>query len=68
MSGFNMNPSTKPGQPVVIDLVCDMNVDAENPPFKWMYQGKAYCFCSDVCRQLFQREPQKYILAAEKTK
>lgn len=67
MSGFNMQPSTKPGQPIVIDLVCGMNVDVKNPPFKWVYQGKTYYFCSEVCRHLFQRGPQKYIPADEET-
>jgi len=65
MSGFNMQPSTKPGQPVEIDLVCGMKVDAEKPPYKWTYQGKTYCFCSEVCRHLFQHDPQKYIPVQE---
>ncbi len=26
------------------------------------YQGKTYYFCCDLCKQLFDREPQKYAL------
>ena len=65
MSGFNMNPNHKPGNPVSVDLVCGMKVNANQPPARWVYQGKEYHFCSEVCRHLFQREPEKYILAAK---
>ncbi len=26
------------------------------------YRGKTYYFCCDLCKQLFDREPQKYAL------
>lgn len=61
MSGFNMHSNHKSGAPVSIDPVCGMKVDASQPPFRWLYQSKEYHFCSDVCRQLFQREPDKYV-------
>jgi len=38
-----------------------MKVDANQPPVQWVFQGQEYHFCSEVCKQLFQREPQKYI-------
>ncbi|GAB4487998.1 MAG: hypothetical protein OHK0031_11950 [Anaerolineales bacterium] len=37
-----------------------MKVDANQPPAQWDYQGQPYHFCSEVCKHLFQREPQKY--------
>jgi len=61
MSGFNMQSNSKAGSPSSIDPVCGMKVDANQPPFQWLYQGQEYHFCSEVCKQLFQREPQKYI-------
>ncbi len=61
MSGFNMQPTNRPWKPSVIDLVCGMKVDAEKPPQQWIYKGQQYYFCSDVCKLLFQRQPEKYI-------
>lgn len=61
MSGFEMQPNHKQGSPFSIDLVCGMKIDATQPPFRWVYQGQEYHFCSEVCKQLFQREPNKYI-------
>jgi Cu+-exporting ATPase len=61
MSGFNMQSNHKQGSPVSIDPVCGMKMDAAQPPFRWVYQGKEYHFCSEVCKQLFQREPTKFI-------
>jgi YHS domain-containing protein len=61
MSGFNM----KAFQPVdgvfEVDPVCEMKVDPQNPPFKILYQGKSYYFCSEVCKHLFERMPEKYV-------
>jgi Cu+-exporting ATPase len=61
MNGFNMQPNSKAGSPFVIDPVCGMKVDANQPPYRLIYQGKEVCFCSDVCKRLFEREPKKYI-------
>ena len=60
MTGFKMQPNHKQGNPFSVDPVCGMKVDANQPPFQWVFQGEEYHFCSDVCKQLFQREPQKY--------
>lgn len=60
MSGFNMQQTNNSSAPAVIDPVCGMKVDAAQPPFRLTYQGKEVCFCSDVCKRLFEREPQKY--------
>jgi YHS domain-containing protein len=63
MNGFNMQPNHQPGSPFSLDLVCGMKVDATQPPARWVYQNQEYHFCSEVCRQLFQRDPEKYTQA-----
>ncbi len=47
------------------DLVCEMNVSEATAKAATVYQGKTYYFCSALCKQLFDREPQKYILHSE---
>ncbi len=65
MSGFNMQRFNATGQAFEIDLVCEMKVDPLNPPYKFLYKGKTYYFCSEVCKHLFERVPEKYIKADE---
>lgn len=48
-------------QPKDKDPVCEMIVDTGTANFMSTYQGKTYYFCSDLCRQLFNREPFKYV-------
>ena len=61
MSGFNMKAFQPRDEIFEIDLVCAMKVDPQKPPFKILYQGKVYYFCSEVCKHLFERMPEKYI-------
>lgn len=65
MSRFKMQHFNAAGQPSGIDLVCGMKVDPQNPPFKSLYKGKTYYFCSEACKFLFEREPEKYIKNGE---
>lgn len=65
MNNVNMQLNSKPSLPYSIDPVCGMKVDASNPPFRWHYHGAEYHFCAEVCVQLFQREPEKYLTADE---
>lgn len=46
------------------DPVCKMEV--EKGKICSEYEGKKYCFCSEVCRQQFEQEPAKYIEKEEK--
>ncbi len=48
------------GQSFEVDPVCGMKVNPLNPPFKVTYQDQTYYFCSELCKRLFEREPQKY--------
>ncbi len=61
MNEFNMQAFHAAGQAFETDPVCGMKVNPQNPPFKMLYQGRIYYFCSGVCRHLFEREPGKYI-------
>jgi YHS domain-containing protein len=53
------------GQGFEIDPVCAMKVDPQNPPFKVIYEGRIYCFCSGACKYIFERMPEKYISKKE---
>lgn len=51
--------SVKPKNQGHIDPVCGM--EASSNLFKADYQGKSYYFCSDYCRQQFEKNPEDYI-------
>ena len=44
----------------VKDVVCGMDVDPDTAPAKSDYQGVAYYFCAEGCKQEFDANPQKY--------
>lgn len=46
--------------PGTFDPVCGMSVDAVRAP-STTHDGIAYFFCSDGCRQAFQRDPERYV-------
>ena len=43
-----------------IDPVCGMEVD-ENTPYKTIYKGKVYRFCSLQCLEAFKANPEYYL-------
>jgi len=43
-----------------IDPVCGMSVDVDHAKFTSSYGGKTFYFCSESCKQAFEREPAKY--------
>ncbi|MFP3265674.1 YHS domain-containing protein [Acidilobus sp. 7A] len=43
-----------------VDPVCGMEVE-ESTPFKTMYKGRTYYFCSDACLREFRRDPERYL-------
>jgi YHS domain-containing protein len=45
---------------MVIDPVCEMEIDPKTAAGKSEYQGKTYYFCSLGCKKAFDKEPQKY--------
>ena len=45
---------------MVIDLVCNMEVDEKTAPAKSDYKGKTYYFCAPGCKKEFDKNPEKY--------
>ena len=50
---------------MVKDPVCGMMVDPKTAPAKTEYKGKTYYFCAPGCKVAFEKEPEKYLQAAE---
>ncbi|MFQ6108843.1 MAG: P-II family nitrogen regulator [Candidatus Aminicenantales bacterium] len=47
--------------PMVMDPVCDMQVDEKAPGATSIYKGKTYYFCCTACKDKFDKEPEKYV-------
>ena len=47
------------GSGSVKDPVCGMSVDLATAQFKSVRDGKEYGFCSQACKDTFDKEPQK---------
>ncbi|MBI3739002.1 MAG: YHS domain-containing protein [Chloroflexi bacterium] len=43
------------------DFVCRMAISENTAKEKSVYQAQTYYFCSAFCKQLFDREPQKFV-------
>jgi Cu+-exporting ATPase len=43
------------------DPVCNMNVDEKKAAATSVYKGKTYYFCAKVCKEKFDKGPEKYI-------
>jgi len=48
---------------LAIDPVCGMNVTVMRAENESTYQGIKYYFCSAVCREEFDRDPDAYMYA-----
>ncbi len=46
------------------DPVCGMTVSKENAPAKESYKGHTFYFCSEGCKQAFDKNPGKYATPA----
>lgn len=53
---------------MVKDPVCGMTVNPQHAADSFHYKGKTYYFCSQVCKTMFEREPEKYVQAEEEGK
>ena len=42
------------------DPVCNMEVDERGAAGQSQYQGQDYYFCSQECKQKFDRNPEQY--------
>jgi Cu+-exporting ATPase len=47
------------------DHVCNMMVDPGTAAATAEYKGKTYYFCAPGCKVAFEREPVKYLEAAQ---
>lgn len=48
-----------------IDPVCGMQVEQEKASGRSEYSGKAYYFCSQACKEQFEKEPLKFTRPAQ---
>jgi len=44
-----------------IDPVCEMEVDVDDPPAKYEYEGETYYFCAPGCKKRFEDNPEKFL-------
>jgi uncharacterized membrane protein YraQ (UPF0718 family)/YHS domain-containing protein len=61
-------PQEKESQPkatLAIDPVCGMSVDTSNAGPRSVHDGKTYYFCSAGCKESFDRDPAKYLVAGK---
>ncbi len=42
------------------DPVCGMRVEEKTAPARSEYRGQPYYFCSDQCKQQFDKSPEQY--------
>lgn len=50
------------------DPVCGMTVNEATAASKSIYKGQTYYFCSALCKQLFDRDLEKYLRELETKK
>jgi uncharacterized membrane protein YraQ (UPF0718 family)/YHS domain-containing protein len=48
---------------LAIDPVCHMTVETTKPGPRSVHDGKTYYFCSEGCKESFDRDPAKYLRA-----
>jgi xanthine dehydrogenase accessory factor len=46
------------------DPICGMSVDLTSAKYKSEFRGDSYYFCCAGCKQTFEKQPEKYVLAA----
>ena len=50
---------------IVEDPVCGMEVNIETAPARSVYEGQTYYFCSQDCKEAFDKDPEEYIYPEE---
>lgn len=46
---------------MALDPVCGMEVEEEQAAARAEYHGETYYFCSDWCRQEFEKDPGEFL-------
>ncbi|MCY0863657.1 MAG: YHS domain-containing protein, partial [Sulfobacillus sp.] len=44
------------------DSVCHMQIDLNQTPYRWEWQGTTWGFCTRGCLQAFKAKPEAYAL------
>ncbi len=48
------------------DPVCGMTVNLQHAAASSIqYKGQTYYFCSQICKTMFERDPEKYVKSQE---
>jgi Cu+-exporting ATPase len=50
----------------VTDPVCGMQLDPSQAAAQAVYDGVAYYFCSEECRDTFLEDPEQYVEAGDR--
>ncbi len=50
---------------MIKDPVCGMMVNTNHAAASIQYQGQTYYFCSQLCKTMFECEPEKYVKCEE---
>ena len=50
----------------VTDPVCGMQLDSSQAEAQTVYDGVAYFFCSEECRQTFLEDPEAFVRADDR--
>jgi YHS domain-containing protein len=51
----------KPEKPVcTVDPVCNLDLEAQHGKFMYDFEDVTYYFCSELCRDEFARQPEKF--------
>ncbi len=50
---------------MIKDPVCGMTVNLQHAVVSIQYQGQTYYFCSQVCRSMFEHDPERYLMSEE---
>lgn len=45
---------------MVKDPICGVNVDEKTGTLKSEYMGKTYYFCSQPCKEVFEKNPKRF--------
>jgi len=45
----------------VQDPICLMKVEKNENTLNYQWEGKTYYFCSENCKEQFEKEPERYL-------
>ena len=46
---------------MAVDPVCKMDVVEKSAEYKCEYNGNKYFFCAQVCKELFEEDPERFL-------